>query len=93
MTLIEDAARALLDMLAAGELPEPDTHESAAAVLQALHPVDRARELVLAGEEAVAAGRLFDDWKAASETRLAAEKTGRRPRLGSWPRPATRPVC
>lgn len=75
VTLIEDAARALLDMLAAGELPEPDTHESAAAVLQALHPVDPGKELVLAGEEAVAAGRLFDDWKAASETRLAAEKT------------------
>lgn len=73
--LIEDAAKALLDMLAAGQLPEPDTHESAAAVLQALHPVDPCKEIALAGAEAVEAGRLFDDWKAASETRLAAEKT------------------
>lgn len=72
--LIEDAARALLDMLDAGELPEPDTHESAAAVLQALHPVDPTKEIVLAGEDLAEASLRFDKMRVAAEQRLAAEK-------------------
>lgn len=72
--LIEDAARALLDLIDAGELPEPDTHASAAAVLQALHPVDPAKEIALTGPQAVEAGQRFDTWKRAAAERLAAEK-------------------
>lgn len=70
--LIEDAARALLDLIDAGEMPEPDTHASAAAVLQALHPVDPAKEVALTGPQAVEAGQRFDAWKKAAAVRLAA---------------------
>lgn len=72
--LIEDAARALLEILAAGEMPEPDTHESAAAVIQALHPIDPAKEIVLAGEQAKRAAELCDLWKESAAARLKAQK-------------------
>lgn len=74
VALIEDAAKALLDMIAAGQLPEPDTHESAAAVLQALHPVDPSKEIILAGSDLEEAGIRFDQMRVAAEQRLAAEK-------------------
>jgi hypothetical protein len=72
--LIEGAARALLDILAAGEMPEPDTHESAAKVLQALHPIDPSREITLTGSDLEEASRRFNDWQRAAAERLAAEK-------------------
>ena len=71
--LIEEAATALLDLLDAGEMPEPDSHESAGRVLQLLHPIDPAKEIQLTGEEAKLAAAHFDAWEEAKTRRLQAE--------------------
>jgi hypothetical protein len=72
--LIEAAVQTLLDLLARGEMPEPDTHATAAAVLQALHPLDEAREISLVGEDYVEAVRHADLWRQSATARLKADK-------------------
>jgi hypothetical protein len=73
--VIENAAEALLEKLARGELPEPDTHPTAAPVLQALHPYDDSKPAVtLTGTNFVQGIKMADKWKAAADARKKAEK-------------------
>jgi hypothetical protein len=64
---IERAARNFLGMLARGEMPRPDTHESTRAVLQALRPTQPGKEISLSGEDLEEARRQADSWQDAAE--------------------------
>jgi predicted phage-related endonuclease len=64
IALIEREAKALLDQLAAGEMPEPDPHPSSIEALHALYPeLAPGKVQLLDGEAAAEGAQLFDEWR------------------------------
>lgn len=81
--LIEDDVREVLRMIAEDRLPDPDPHPTSVAALQTVFPgVIPNKSVQLAGDEAVEAERLFDEWEQIKARRSIDAK--REKQIKSW---------
>lgn len=81
--LIEDDVRVVLDLIARGELPDPDPHPTSITALQTAFPgVIPNKSVTLEGDEAVEGEKLFDEWVAVRAAESAAK--ARSKKIKNW---------
>lgn len=81
--LIEREARSLLELLARGEMPEPDPHPTSIDALHALYPhLVPGKVVELQGAKQAEGQKLFDEWMEV-RARIAADEK-RREQIRDW---------